>query len=72
VLPEDLIDIVTDNSLHYSHRTESGVLFHLIGALSEYGKLGLTVIANSPEEVHDVYGRTLEVLARETSIGHAE
>ena len=56
VLPEDLIDIVTDNGLHYSHRTESGVLFHLIGALSEYGKLGLTVIANSPEEVEDLYG----------------
>ncbi len=70
VCPEDLIDIVTDNGLHYSHRTESGVLFHLIGALSEYGKLGLTVIASSPEEVQDVYGRTLEVLARETSIGH--
>lgn len=70
VLPEDLIDIVTDNSLHYSHRTESGVLFHLIGALSEYGKLGLTVIASSPEEVQDLYARTLDVLARETSIGH--
>ncbi len=70
VLPEDLIDIVTDNGLHYSHRTESGVLFHLIGALSEYGKLGLTVIANSPEEVQDVYARTLDVLARETGIGH--
>ncbi len=71
VLPEDLIDIVTDNGLHYSHRTESGVLFHLIGALSEYGKLGLTVIASSPEEVADLYGRTLDVLARETGIGHA-
>jgi hypothetical protein len=71
VLPEDLIDIVTDNALHYSHRTESGVLFHLIGALSEYGKLGLTVIASSPDEVQDLYARTLDVLARETGIGHA-
>ena len=70
VLPEDLIDIVTDNGLHYSHRTESGVLFHLIGALSEYGKLGLTVIASSPDEVQELYGRTLDVLARETGIGH--
>ena len=40
MLPEDLIDIVTNNGLHYSYRTESGVLFHLIGALSEWGKLG--------------------------------
>ena len=51
VLPEDLIDIVTNNGLHYSYRTESGVLFHLIGALSEWGKLGVTVIANSRDEV---------------------
>ena len=71
VLPEDLIDIVTDNGLHYSHRTESGVLFHLIGALSEYGKLGLTVIASSPEEVQELYARTLDVLACETGIGHS-
>jgi hypothetical protein len=72
ILPEDLIDIVTNNGLHYSYRTESGVLFHLIGALSEWGKLGLTVIANSREEVNDLYRRTLVVLDREASIGHPE
>ena len=32
LLPEDLIDILTFNKLHYNHHTESGVLFHLIGA----------------------------------------
>ena len=40
LLPEDLFDIVSMNGLHYSHRTESGVLFHMIGAVSEFGKLG--------------------------------
>lgn len=69
LLPEDLIDIVTDNGLHYSHRTESGVLFHLIGALSEFGKLGVTVIANSPGEVDDLYRHTLAVLDAETVYG---
>jgi hypothetical protein len=69
ILPEDLIDIVTDNGLHYSHRTECGVLFHLIGALSEFGKLGLTVIANSREEVDDLYRRTLTILDAETAYG---
>ena len=48
LLPEDLVDLLTINKLHYSHGSESGVLFHLIGALSEFGKLGLTAIANSP------------------------
>jgi hypothetical protein len=69
LLPEDLIEILTLNKLHYSHGTESGVLFHLIGALSEFGKLGLTAIANSREEVDDLYRRTLSILDRETVYG---
>jgi hypothetical protein len=69
LLPEDLVDLLTINKLHYSHGTESGVLFHLIGALSEFGKLGLTAIANSPAQVDDLYTHTLEVLDRETIYG---
>ncbi len=70
LLPEDLVDLLTVNKLHYSHGTESGVLFHLIGALSEFGKLGLTAIANSPAQVDELYAHTLEVLDRETAYGH--
>jgi PGM1 C-terminal domain len=69
LLPEDLIEILTVNKLHYSHGTESGVLFHLIGAVSEFGKLGLTAIANSREETNDLYQRTLAVMDRETAYG---
>ncbi|HEV7516652.1 MAG TPA: peptide ligase PGM1-related protein [Thermoanaerobaculia bacterium] len=69
LLPEDLIDILTEHKLHYSHGTESGVLFHLIGALSEFGKLGLTAIANSREAVDHLYRHTLEVLDREAASG---
>lgn len=70
LLPEDLIEILTINGLHYSHNTESGVLFHLIGALSEFGKLGMTAIGNTREEVEDIYARTLQILDRETIYGH--
>jgi hypothetical protein len=70
LLPEDLVEILTVNKLHYSHSSESGVLFHLIGALSEFGKLGLTAIANSPAQVDELYAHTLEVLDRETTYGH--
>jgi hypothetical protein len=69
LLPEDLIEILTINKLHYNHTTESGVLFHLIGALSEFGKLGLTVIANSRREVDELYQRTLTILDAETVYG---
>jgi len=69
LLPEDVIDILTENHLHYSHGTDSGVLFHLIGAVSEFGKLGLTAIGNSREEADALYYKTLEVLDRETAQG---
>jgi hypothetical protein len=69
LLPEDVIDILTENRLHYSHGTDSGVLFHLIGAVSEFGKLGLTAIGNSREEADALYYKTLEVLDRETEYG---
>ena len=69
LLPEDLMDILTVNQLHYDQRTESGVLFHLIGALSEFGKLGMTAIANSPAEAEALYDRTIAILAAETSYG---
>jgi hypothetical protein len=66
LLPEDLIDILTDNRLHYGHGTDSGVLFHMIGAVSEHGKLGLTAFGNSPDEADTLYHRTIAILDRET------
>jgi hypothetical protein len=67
LLPEDLIEILTVNRLHYDSRTETGVLFHLIGALSQFGKVGLTAIGNSMEEVEALYEKTLAILDRETA-----
>jgi hypothetical protein len=73
LMPEDLIEILTYNKLHYSHHAESGVLFHLIGALSQYGKLGLTAIASSREEVGGaVPAHAGGAGARETAYGHKE
>ncbi len=66
LLPEDLIDILTENRLHYGHSSDSGVLFHMIGAVSEFGKLGLTAFGNSPEEADALYERTIAILDRET------
>jgi len=67
LLPEDLIEILTETRLHYSLGSESGVLFHLIGAVSEFGKLGVTAIADTHEEADAIYQRALAVLGRETA-----
>ena len=68
--PDDFIEVITEHELHYSHTTESGVLFYLIGALSEFGKVGLTAIGNDRDQVEQVYQQTLRILDAEARYGH--
>lgn len=67
LLPNDLMDIIADRSLHFDSSNRTGSVFHLMGALSEFGKLGLTSIGNSLEEAKEIYTRVEEVLDRETA-----
>ncbi|MEP7164261.1 MAG: peptide ligase PGM1-related protein [Ferruginibacter sp.] len=60
--PSDLIDIAMFNSLMYDGAAQEGVMFHLMGALSEFGKLGLVCIGSSPERAKGFYDKVLEVL----------
>ena len=66
LLPNDLMDIIADNQLHFDTGTETGTVFHLMGCLSEFGKLGLTSIGNSQQEAEEMYNKVVKVLDRET------
>ena len=66
LLPEDLIEIVARSGLGYRHATGTGVLCHMIGALSQYGKVGVTCIGDDPEEASALFGRITDVLDAET------
>jgi len=69
LLPEDLFDISIRNKIHYQPDSGTGVLFYMIGALSQYGKIGMTCIGNSPEQANEMFRRTVAILDRETDIG---
>jgi hypothetical protein len=71
LIPEDLIDIAVEHDLHFDQTSQQGVTFNLIGALSEFGKLGVVSIADSLEHASDVYERTVAVLDREASADNA-
>ena len=66
LLPNDLMDIIAQERLHFDSSTRTGSVFHLMGALSEFGKLGLTSIGNSLEEAQEIYHRVETVLDKET------
>ncbi len=66
LLPSDLMDIIACHRLHFDSSTETGTVFHLIGCLSEFGKVGLTCIGNSPQQAEAIYDRVVEALDQET------
>ncbi len=65
--PEDLIDISVYHGLHFHGAAERGVVFHLIGALSEFGKLGIVCIGDNPQQCQFLYRKTVGVLDQETA-----
>lgn len=65
--PKDLIDIAMFHGLHFDGATQRGVMFHMIGALSQFGKMGMVCIGSSPEEAYCFYIKTIAVLDAETA-----
>lgn len=63
--PHDLIEITTVNNLLYDGSIQQGVIFHMIGALSQYGKLGILSIGATREITMELYERTVTILDRE-------
>ncbi|MBU2581799.1 MAG: carboxylate-amine ligase [Alphaproteobacteria bacterium] len=65
LLPFDLIDIAAMNRLHWHGTNQEGVAFHLMGALSEFGKLGVVCIGPSHERAEAYYRETVQILDNE-------
>jgi len=64
LLPDDLLDLMAEYGIQFRHQGLTGVLFFMIGALSQYGKLGVTAIANSLDDAEALYEDTQEILDR--------
>jgi hypothetical protein len=66
--PENLIDIAVNNDLHFDAATQEGVMFHLIGALEEHGKVGALCVGRSRAVAEEYFEKTVAVLERESRI----
>jgi pheganomycin biosynthesis PGM1-like protein/ATP-grasp domain-containing protein len=64
--PDDLFDIVVRHNLHFDQTRQTGVVFHMMSALGELGRTGLTAVGNSHEDAKATYDRALAVLEEET------
>jgi len=64
--PDDLFDIVVRHNLHFNQTRQTGVVFHMMSALGELGRTGMTVVGNSHEDAKATYDRAVTVLDEET------
>ena len=63
--PDDLFDIVVRHDLHFNQTRQTGVVFHMMSALGEMGRTGLTAVGNSHDEAKAIYARAVAILDQE-------
>ena len=66
LLPDDLFDLLIEHGIQFRASTMTGVMFFMIGALSQFGKVGVTCIGRSREEATELYEATVAILDHAT------
>ena len=62
--PELVISEAGRAGLLFDHTTERGVVFHMLGALAEFGKLGAVCIAPTRDGARELFDDTVSLLER--------
>ena len=66
LLPVDLLDLLVVNGVHV-RADDSGVVFHLMGCLSQFGKVGCTAIAGTVQGARALYAQTVQIIDKHTA-----
>jgi hypothetical protein len=61
--PGETIELLYRRGLAFDPGTMTGATLHLLGALREHGKMGVTCVGDSPEEAEERYREIVAVLA---------
>jgi hypothetical protein len=65
--PGELIDAAVYEGLHYNATSQQGLVFHLLGSVTDYGKLGIVSIAGSRSAAGRQYEVAVTALDRSTA-----
>jgi hypothetical protein len=63
--PDDLFDVVARHGIHFDQTKQTGVVFHMMSALGEHGRVGLTAVGNSSAEADALFARAVDLLDQE-------
>lgn len=63
--PDDLFEIVAIHGLHFDQARQTGIVLHMMSALGEWGRFGLTAVGNSHAEARALYDRAVAAFESE-------
>ena len=66
--PDDLFDIVARHNLNFDQTRQTGIVFHMMSALGEAGRVGLTAVHNSRSEADQLFQQAVETLDHEARL----
>jgi hypothetical protein len=66
--PDDLFDIVARHNIHFDQTRQTGVVFHMMSALGEHGRVGLTAVGNSPADADALFAKAVGTLDAEARV----
>jgi PGM1 C-terminal domain/Pre ATP-grasp domain len=61
--PARMIDLLDRRGLGFDRRTMTGATLHLLGALRDFGKMGVTCVGDSPQEAEERYREVRALVA---------
>ena len=56
------------HGLHFDQSRQTGVVFHMMAGLTEWGSIGMTAVGDSPEDADELYAKAVRVLDEEARI----
>lgn len=63
--PEEIFDISVRHQLHFNHTLQTGVVFHMMSALGDHGRMGFTAVEDSHHQADMLFKKTVDILDME-------
>jgi len=65
---DDLFDIAMRHRLHFDPSRQTGIVFHMMSALGDSGRVGLTAVADTLDEADALYRKMISTLDAEARL----
>jgi len=63
--PYDVLDVTVRKQLHFDHTRQRGVVYQMLSAVTEQGRVGITAVGDSPDEARELWQTTRAALKSE-------